>query len=71
MSSVDAAIAALAQLQYGVFARQQALDAGASSSLIKRRVAAERWQRVAPGVYGLPGHPASFRRSVWIALLDA
>lgn len=68
---IDAVVAALAAGQRGVFADRQAEDCGADRKLIARRIAAGLWLRVAPGVLGLPGHPPSFVRSLWIALLAA
>ncbi len=68
---VDDAIAELASRQYGLFSRAQAAAAGCSRSLVQRRLAAGRWLLEAPGVYGLPGWPGSWRRSLMLAVLDA
>jgi very-short-patch-repair endonuclease len=66
---VDEAIAALARRQFGVFSRRQALDRGASRSLVRRRVAAGRWVPVAHGVYRLRDFPESWHASLWTAVL--
>jgi hypothetical protein len=68
---VDLAASAIAAVQFGVFSRRQALAAGATDALIRRRLANGRWLVAAPGVLALPGHPPSFRRSLWIAWLAA
>ncbi|MBA2752138.1 MAG: DUF559 domain-containing protein [Actinobacteria bacterium] len=61
----------LASRQYGSFSRVQALDLGVDDDVARRRLSAGRWVRHAPGVYGLPGWPVSWRRSLWAAYLDA
>ena len=71
MHPVDVIVSGLAAAQFGVFSRRQALDAGAPASLVQRRLASGRWSAPVPGVLALPGHPASFRRSLWIAWLAA
>ena len=71
MHPVDLAVFAIAAAQCGVFSRHQALGAGASDALIQRRVRSGQWTTVVPGVLALPGHPPSFRRSLWIAWLAA
>lgn len=38
---------------------------------IRTRLDRRSWRRVAPGVIGFAGHPDSFRRRCWIALLHA
>ena len=68
-NGIDLTISVLAARQLSVFARAQALALGADDKLIARRLSSGRWIRVAPGVYGFPGVPESFDRSVWIALL--
>jgi hypothetical protein len=61
----------LAALQCGLFSRRQLPPGAATDSLIHRRVATGRWIIVLPGVYSLPGHDPSFRRSLWLAYLAA
>lgn len=68
---VDQLLADLARRQYGLFSRAQARALGASLGLIKRRIASGRWVVEAPGVYGLPGVPASWRRNLMAACLQA
>ena len=68
---LDQAVAGLATTQYGLFARSQVLDLGASLSLIERRLAAGRWMLLARGVYSLPGVGGSWRRSLMAACLEA
>jgi hypothetical protein len=54
-----------------VFSRLQALDEGATPRLISSRLRSGRWILEAPSVYGLPGHPDTWRRRLWIAYLTA
>ena len=67
----DQLLADLARRQYGLFSRAQALALGTSLGLIQRRVASGRWVVMAPGVYGLPGVPPSWRRDLMAACLQA
>jgi hypothetical protein len=69
--AIDAAMAELAGRQHGVFSRDQLLAAGGSDRMVSRRLAAGRWVRVGPGVYGLPGHPGGFRRRLMALVLVA
>lgn len=57
--------------QYGLISRAQALAAGLEPGAIRHRVDSGRWIREAPGVYGIPGHRPSWRRSLWSAYLHA
>ncbi|HEX4733735.1 MAG TPA: type IV toxin-antitoxin system AbiEi family antitoxin domain-containing protein [Thermoleophilaceae bacterium] len=50
---IDAAIAALAELQHGVVTRWQLYDLGMSSSAIDRRIEAGRLHVLHPGVYAV------------------
>ncbi|MCB1006897.1 MAG: type IV toxin-antitoxin system AbiEi family antitoxin domain-containing protein [Acidimicrobiales bacterium] len=68
-NGIDIALGVQAARQHGTFARAQALALGADDALIKRRLRQARWERVAPGVYRLPGVPRSFVQRVWIAYL--
>ena len=68
---VDLAVFAIAAVQWGLFSRHQAIGAGATDSLIQRRIRSGLWSVAVPGVFGVPGHPPSFRRSVWAAWLAA
>jgi Transcriptional regulator, AbiEi antitoxin len=67
---VDRAIEALARRQHGVFSRRQALLAGATSSLINRRVQSGAWLRLGPSVYALPGNQPTWRRQLKAAELS-
>ena len=67
---VDVAVERIARSQHGAFSRQQALDCGATDSLIHRRKAARRWRRVAPSVYVLAGWERTFRQRVVVATLQ-
>lgn len=68
---IDHLVTALAEAQCGVFARFQLLELGATDSLIGRRTTAGRWIRLAPGVYGLPGHRDNWARRLWVTYLAA
>ena len=61
----------LAQRQYGVVSRSQAIRAGLSPDMIKFRVSSGRWQQLHLGVYatfsGIPGRGAR----LWAAVLAA
>ena len=68
---VDQLLAALASTQYGSFSRAQALELGASPSLVERRLDSGRWVLAARGVYSLPGTGVSWHRSLMVACLEA
>src|SRR3954454_13592628 len=68
---LDAIVAELAARQLGVFARFQLLDRGVTQRVIDRRLASGRWIRLAPGVYGLPGHRDSWAQRLWVVYLAA
>ncbi len=61
----------IAARQLGVFSRGQALSAGITSGQLRHRVERGAWRRLAPGVFGFPGHTDSHRRRCWVALLHA
>lgn len=67
----DQLITQLAAGQHGVFARFQLIKLGVHDSLIKRRVASGMWVRLAPGVYGLPGHRDTWDQRLWVVYLAA
>jgi very-short-patch-repair endonuclease len=56
MHELDRNVLAIARRQRLLFTRQQALEAGASTRQIDRRLADERWTRQRSGLYALPGH---------------
>jgi very-short-patch-repair endonuclease len=66
---VIAAITTVAERQYGLFSRTQALRNGTSQDMLDRALASERVTHEAAGVYGLPGWPESWWREVWRAYL--
>ena len=66
---IDRLVAVLASIQCGVFSRAQLLALGATDEMIRRRLRQRRWDRVAPGVYVLPGAPATWQQRLWIARL--
>ena len=59
----------LARSQHGAWSRRQAFDAGASESLIDRRLRSGAWLRLDAGVYGSPAAPPTWHRSVIAAVL--
>lgn len=60
----------LADDQHGVFARQQALDHGWSTSRLSRWTARGRFERIAPDVYRVVGSSSSWHQRVMIACLS-
>lgn len=71
MKRPDDRVYEIAARQCSRFAREQALDAGISDMSQSRRVKSGRWLLPWPGVYALPGHPASFVGDLWTAHLAA
>lgn len=57
-------LACLAATQHGVFTKAQALDAGATETLIKRRCASGQWERLHPRVFRIAGSPPTWRQSL-------
>ncbi|MBL8778157.1 MAG: type IV toxin-antitoxin system AbiEi family antitoxin domain-containing protein [Acidimicrobiales bacterium] len=68
---LDSTVAELAATQYGVFARFQLLSLGISDKQIERFLKSGVWIRLAPGVYGYPGHRTTWDRRLWVAYLAA
>lgn len=68
---VDRQIARIAQRQHGAFSIGQAGQAGATEGLRRRRVDTGVWLRLDSGVYALAGHPPTFLRQCWAAVLGA
>jgi hypothetical protein len=66
---VDRAVERLSRLQHGAWSRRQVLAAGASGSLIDRRLRSGAWVRLDSGVYGSPAAPPTWHRSVMAAVL--
>lgn len=69
--SADAVIAAIADAQFGVFSRTQALDAGFSARQIQLRVTAMRWEALRRGVYRIVGAPERLEQSAMAGVLYA
>src|SRR3954453_10397260 len=70
-NAIDYAVRCFADRQCGVFSAGQAHSAGASPEIIRWRVETEAWERLARGVYRLPGAPATWKQRLWVALLVA
>jgi very-short-patch-repair endonuclease len=68
--TVDQILAALAARQHGAFTHGQALLAGATESLIKRRLGSGAWLRRGDGLYVLPSAVISWEHHLRVALLD-
>lgn len=64
-------IAAAAARHHGVFRRQTAIDAGATSADISRQVQQGLWDRPVPGVYLVSGSPSTWNQAVTIAVFGS
>jgi len=69
MNEVDVRLAALAEEQFGVFARRQAFDLGLSEYAMTRRASTARWDEMFPNVYRLPGSTRTGRQQAMAAVL--
>ena len=69
MRTADELCSAIAEKQFGLIARQQAVRAGMSAAGVGRRLASRRWLQVLPGVYRLAGSPISWEQSLKAATL--
>jgi very-short-patch-repair endonuclease len=69
MNDADARIAAIAELQFGVFSREEAAAEGLSEYAMTRRAMTGRWVEVLPGVYRLPGATRTGRQRAMAAVL--
>ncbi len=67
---VDAAVARYAAQQHGAFNRQQVFASGGTDALIHRRRRSGAWLPLATAVYGLPGYPETWHRSLIVAVLS-
>jgi len=63
------AIAALAEQQYGLITRAQAIECGVSASAVARRVVSGHWVIVHPGVYRYAGTPVTARQRSFAATM--
>jgi hypothetical protein len=61
---VERSIEALAARQFGVFAREQALELGVSRRVIERRIASGAWPLVRPGIHRIAAVPATRRQAI-------
>lgn len=68
-------LAAVAGAQFGVFTREQALEAGFSADAIQRRLGARTWERLHVGVYmhqlAVPTHGSQAMAAVLAAMREA
>jgi very-short-patch-repair endonuclease len=71
MTDIDAAAAALAETQYGVFSHHQAEDLGASRTFIRRRLGSGRWLALSALVIRMAGAPFTWYSRVMAGILDA
>jgi very-short-patch-repair endonuclease len=69
--SGDAAIAAIADAQHGVFGRQQAMELGLSARQIQSRITEQLWEVVFRGVYRVIGARQTLQQSAMAAALYA
>ena len=65
----EAAVAALAASQHGVFSRRQAIEAGFTDTMIRRRVGTGAWVTLWPGVYSPAAVSDCWRRRLMAACL--
>lgn len=68
---IDAKVAALTALQYGVVARRQLRDLGCTRRQLDHRLATGRWIRHSSRVFGIAGSPDSPEQQLMIAILHA
>ena len=68
---IDAAIARLAEHQYGVITKRQALGSAATVPMMESRLDQGRWISEVPGVYRISGAPGSWRQGLMVAALAA
>lgn len=73
MNSVAAEriVAEIAVTQCGAFSVRQADEAGITERQRRHLLEIGRWDRLAHGVLGLPGHPDSWNRQLWVAHLHS
>lgn len=56
--------------QAGAFSLRQARQAGFTSSVVRSRIASGQWVQLDHTVYALSGAPATWKRSLWVAVLS-
>jgi very-short-patch-repair endonuclease len=59
----------IAEAQFGLVSRAQAMDLGFSPAAVARRVRAGYWDRLLPGVFRIAGAPTSARQAAMAAAL--
>jgi predicted transcriptional regulator of viral defense system len=69
MNKPEADLYTLAEDQYGVFSRAQAVDKGLKDSQVERRIRDGRFERLHPGVYRVAGAPVTGRQRAMAATL--
>jgi very-short-patch-repair endonuclease len=69
--SAEGRLAALADVQFGVLSRRQALDAGLSERQIQLRLSGKRWESRLRGVYRIIGAPDTAQQSAMACALYA
>lgn len=62
-------LAWVAARQCGLITLAQATEHGISADAVQRRAREQRWVRLYPGVYAMPGHPDSRERQLMAGLL--
>jgi hypothetical protein len=67
--ALDRIVDRLVRRQHGAFSREQLLRLGFTDEMIRARLRAGRWIRLAPGVYALPSSVGTFLRQCWGAVL--
>jgi hypothetical protein len=60
-----------ARYQEGIIGRSQAISAGISPAIVRRRLQAGHWQRFGPGVYATFTGKSTREAKLWIAVLRA
>ena len=68
---MDREIARMAEKRHGVFTVHEARAAGFTREAIRHRVASGRWERLAEGVYRLPGSCRTWEQRLCVATLAA
>ena len=64
MRTADEFCASIAEKQFGLIERQQAVKSGMSLAAVSRRLASRRWLKVFPRVYRMAGAPTSWEQSL-------
>ena len=67
----DRLLADLAERQYGVFSRSQALEVGFSTGQVRSRLDRHLWSTMEPGAYRLAGVPPSWHGDLLAACLSS